>query len=150
MANEIKLTYREIEIEYSEYFNSWTCFLNKSNLKSDSLKEIKEKIDQFIKRENPFKRFDCLLISGKYSYGSKEELGAKITVTSIADDGECWTIKNGSRAKMNHKFLAVDNDDNRKLIACALDCMKKAKELEKKADEYTLALERLPDGKAVK
>lgn len=109
---KFEVEYRGFTITYHEEDEVWYCHLNNKRFDKETLKQAKKRIDDFLKEA--FNRFDVYTSDG-YARDSYAKI---VTVTSIAEDGQLWTIDaKGSRSKIHKKYCYVLNDKNTELIA---------------------------------
>ena len=110
MEEMITVTYKEMEIEFSEGADRWSC--GDLDLSSASLSELKQKIDKALKKD--FERFTVLHRS--YGYGKDQEYEVA-TVTSVDDSNprrkEAWILgEGGKRSKVLMETLYAHTPDN--------------------------------------
>ena len=108
---DIEFKYKGYEISYFEYTEpeKWSCYaLDKEDT---SLKNLKKKIDTFLKAECKFKNIPCI---AKNSYASP----FRATITSICNEGRDVWIRHHdkSRSKFRRNEIYSLCDENIKII----------------------------------
>jgi len=96
--------YKEIKVWYNLEDETWECFLERTRMpeiQNDRLASIYKSIDNFLKDEDNFERFEAFVISGRYGEAFETR-----TVTTMQADGFYWTVdKEGRRMKENGQVL---------------------------------------------
>lgn len=139
----IKVTYRDIEISYNEDCERWSCKIDDGKWsEKQTLKECKKLIDLFYKKQ--VENIECIYVSAS-SY--KCGFGSKRIITSISENGDVW-VKNekGNREKYSQYSLKNDlalwNENNLKIVDEYKEQMKVVKQESDKANSILSKLER--------
>ena len=101
----MKTTYKGIEIQYDEDFNSWDCSCDYGKYSGESLVAVKSWIDRQEKKK--FQRYEVIV---------KVYYGLEIATVTSEKDSEVWIkYKNGTKEKARKKNIVKKTDDNIKL-----------------------------------
>lgn len=127
--SEIKTHYRGFDIVFSEFNESWSCELSRNkSYEKEKMSDVKKRIDKFIKDESEFKNMEVVVLGNGY-----RNIGfTKMTITSIADNGEAWVKdEKGNRQKL-YKGTAIYkiSDSNSHLITCHAENLSKISALQ--------------------
>jgi hypothetical protein len=138
---KIEVEYRGFTIEYSEYGECWWSFINEKRFEKETLAAAKKRIDDFLKKEEIFQRFDVYASDGYRGDG----LAELATVTSIAENGECWITKarNGERGRVNKRYLFPITPENDDLISEYDKLEKQKRQISERQKEIFDRIERL-------
>ena len=100
----MKTTYKGIEIQYDEDFNSWDCSCDYGKYSGESLKAVKSWIDKRDKKK--FQRYDVIVKSWNcFGVG---------TVTSEINN-EVWIKDENGRRKVRKNDIVKKTEDNMEL-----------------------------------
>ena len=140
MSNELKQTYRDVEIVYVERDDRWNFTVNGKERNRESLVKAKESIDRALDHERvekPWEPFAAYLFRG----GELRE----VKVTSQADTSrysnsrQYWIAQGGKRSKEPECYLYAVTPENEKAIA-------RWRELEAEIDRLSQEQRMLIDG----
>lgn len=148
MSDQIKTTYKGVDITYSEHGDIWDCEHVTKKYQHESLSKVKDRIDAWIKAENTFERFTALRISTA-SYG-KQKFGNVVTVTSRTEDGDLWVTEDGDRSKIDKRYIdshiVADTSENRARVGIVLAKREEIGLLERQVKAVIDAMERVTIG----
>jgi len=98
--------YKGIAVWYNQHEETWECFLERSRMPeidNARLNSIYKSIDNFLKEENNFDRFEALVVDGRL--GRPYEFEQR-TVTSMPQENIYWTVdEKGKRSQENGRNL---------------------------------------------
>jgi cation diffusion facilitator CzcD-associated flavoprotein CzcO len=101
--NEVKTTYRGIEVRYNEHTSEWSCEL--FTKPAETLRLAKERVDKKLdtEKKKPFKRFKAYVKSVGYNHDAGS--WPLVEVTSVTDNGqEAWVSCGGDRQKVSSAY----------------------------------------------
>jgi len=123
MSDEIKVVYRDVEITYVEYSNTWSFELRGREKNVPSLQAAKEEIDKpEPEKKKPFVRTEAYMFISEFFDPERLNSFEKVRVTSIADTGvgvrkKMWVIRaNGRREQVCASELFIINPSNLEIM----------------------------------
>lgn len=115
--------YKGIKVWYDDHFELWECELDRDRnrmIQKKEIGELRKRIDEFVRKEKNFKRFEVIRLGTGFS--SRSRRGEVLTVTSITDDGEYWTTDSeGTRNKLFGSQIAMNIPENMGTIKMAIE-----------------------------
>jgi len=103
--------YKGIKVWYNSDSETWECFLERTRMpeiNNARITSIYGSIDNFLKEEKHFDRFETFVISGRFGVDFEQR-----TVTTRQDNGFYWTVdKDGNRNKENGRNLIEITPEN--------------------------------------
>lgn len=141
-TNEIKQTYREVEIVYVESQDKWNFTVNGRERNSDSLAQAKESINRSLdyeKKERPWKPFPAY----HQDYNRDFE---PVTITSIADKSYgsrtyYWVSNGKKRSKESGHELYAATPENEQRITRWRELDKEVDRLEDEKRQLVAGME---------
>jgi len=114
--------YKGIKVWYNEGFEHWECELDRERRRTvqrEKLADLRKRIDDFVKREKKFERFEAIRLGAGFGRSDRGEI---LIVTSVTVDGEYWTINGkGDRSKKTASQIATNTPENMAIIQKALN-----------------------------